>query len=64
MAIEFEHEINFQSNTWNRDAWARIQADLNSENESICYVSGQILGVDQVKLLNNSVGLRLFYALV
>ena len=45
MAIEFEHEINFKSTTWNRDAWARIQADLNSENESICYVSGQILGV-------------------
>mgnify|MGYP001161315719 FL=1 len=45
MAIEFEHEINFQSNTWNRDAWARIQGDLNSEKEAICYVNGQILGV-------------------
>jgi len=31
MGIKFETEINFQSNTWNRDAWARIQADLDSE---------------------------------
>jgi len=45
MTVEFECEINFQSNTWNRDAWARIQADLDSEKESICYTTGQILGV-------------------
>ncbi len=28
--MKFETEINFQSNTWNRDAWARIQADLDT----------------------------------
>ena len=43
MGIKFETEINFQSNTWNRDAWARIQADMDSEKESICYTTGQIL---------------------
>ena len=50
MTIEFEHEINFQSNTWNRDAWARIQGDLNSENESISYVNGQFLVLSLVRL--------------
>ena len=43
--MKFETEINFKSNIWNRDAWARIQADLNSEKESICYTTGTRLGV-------------------
>ena len=60
MAIEFEHEINFQSNTWNRDAWARIQADLNSEKESICYVSGQILGVRPGEAVKQLCGFETF----
>ena len=60
MTIEFEHEINFQSNTWNRDAWARIQGDLNSENESISYVNGQILGVKPGEAVKELCGFETF----
>ena len=60
MAIEFETEINFQSNTWNRDAWARIQGDLNSEKEAICYVNGQILGVRPGEAVKQLCGFETF----
>jgi len=60
MTIEFEHEINFQSNTWNRDAWARIQGDLNSENESISYVNGQILGAKPGEAVKELCGFETF----
>ena len=45
MTIEFETKIDFMNPRWNRDAWARIQADLNPENERFTYCTGQILGV-------------------
>lgn len=41
----FETEIDFMSPTWNRDAWARIQADLNPNKESFVYCTGQVFGV-------------------
>ena len=41
----FETEIDFANPTWNRDSWARIQADLNPANESYTYCTGQVLGV-------------------
>ena len=60
MGIKFETEINFQSNTWNRDAWARIQADLDSEKESICYTTGQILGVRPGEAVKQLCGFETF----
>ena len=58
--MKFETEINFQSNTWNRDAWARIQADLNSEKESICYTTGTILGVTPGQAVKELCGFETF----
>ena len=60
MGIKFETEINFQSNTWNRDAWARIQADLDSEKESICYTTGHILGVRPGEAVKQLCGFETF----
>ncbi|MEC9064661.1 MAG: DUF1838 family protein, partial [Pseudomonadota bacterium] len=58
--MKFETEINFQSNTWNRDAWARIQADLDSEKESICYTTGTILGVTPGQAVKELCGFETF----
>ena len=58
--MKFETEINFQSNTWNRDAWARIQADLNPEKESICYTTGTILGVTPGQAVKELCGFETF----
>ena len=58
--MKFETEINFQSNTWNRDAWARIQADLNSEKETICYTTGTILGVRPGQAVKELCGFETF----
>jgi hypothetical protein len=45
MSIKFETKIDFKNPIWNRDAWARIQADLNPDKETICYCRGEVLGV-------------------
>ncbi len=45
MIPKFETKIDFMNPIWNRDAWARIQADLNPENESYTYCTGQVLGI-------------------
>ena len=43
--IPFETKIDFTSPRWNRDAWARIQADMDSSRERICHCSGTIIAV-------------------
>jgi len=45
MTIQFETKIDFMNPIWNRDSWARLQADLNPKNERVTYCTGQILGV-------------------
>ena len=45
MAIRFETKIDFMNPLWNRDSWARIQGDLNPENERFTYCTGQVLGI-------------------
>ncbi len=45
MTMKFETKIDFMNPLWNRDAWARIQGDLNPENERCTYCTGQVLGV-------------------
>ena len=54
--IPYVTEINFSSPRWNRDAWARMQADMDSEKERICHCSGTIMavrvvGISQVNYL-------------
>ena len=41
--IPFVTQIDFMSPRWNRDAWARIQADMDSEKQRICHCSGSIM---------------------
>jgi hypothetical protein len=56
MSIPFETKIDLKNPIWNRDAWARIQADLNPEKETICHCRGEVLGVkpgEAVKQLCN-----------
>ena len=45
MGMEFKTDIDFMDPIWNRDAWARIQADLNPEKEAFVYCTGQVCGV-------------------
>ena len=45
MTVKFETKIDFSNPIWNRDTWARIQGDLNPDNERIGYCTGEILGV-------------------
>ncbi len=45
MSIKFETKIDVKNPIWNRDAWARIQADLNPEKEAITHCRGEILGI-------------------
>ena len=35
MTMKFETKIDFMNPIWNRDAWSRMQGDLNPENEKI-----------------------------
>ena len=43
--IPFITQIDFMNPRWNRDAWARIQADMDSSKQRICHCSGTILAV-------------------
>jgi len=46
---KFETEINFMNPVWNRDTWARLQADLNPENETFIASKGTIMAVEPNK---------------
>lgn len=60
--IPFETRIDFMSPRWNRDSWARIQADMNSDNQRIGHCSGTILGVRPGEALKPLVGFQTFLA--
>lgn len=62
MATQFETKIDFTNPIWNRDAWARIQGDLNPENQKIGYVNGQILGVKPGEAVKELCGFETFLA--
>ena len=59
MSAQFETKIDFTNPIWNRDTWARIQGDLNPENQKFCDVRGVILGVKPGEKTKNSVDSRL-----
>jgi hypothetical protein len=44
MTTKYETKIDFKNPIWNRDTWARIQGDLNPENERVGYAAGDVLG--------------------
>jgi len=62
MTIKFETQIDFQNPIWNRDTWARIQGDVNPENERIGYCSGEILGVKPGEAAKPLCGFETFLA--
>jgi hypothetical protein len=47
---------------WNRDAWSRIQADMDSSKERIGHCSGVILGVKPGEKLKPLLGFQTFLA--
>lgn len=60
--IPFETKIDFMNPRWNRDAWARIQADMDSSKERIGHCSGVILGVKPGEKLKPLLGFQTFLA--
>jgi hypothetical protein len=60
--IPFETRIDFNNPRWNRDAWARIQGDMNSANERIGQCSGQIIAVRPGEALKPILGFQVFLA--
>jgi hypothetical protein len=60
--IPFETKIDFNNPRWNRDAWARIQGDMNSANERIGQCSGQIIAVRPGEALKPFLGFQVFLA--
>ena len=60
--IPFETKIDFMNPKWNRDAWARIQADMDSSKERIGHCSGVILGVKPGEKIRPLLGFQTFLA--
>ena len=62
MTAKFETKIDFSNPIWNRDTWARVQGDLNPENERIGYCTGEILGVKPGEAAKPLCGFETFLA--
>ncbi len=60
--IPFETKIEFMSPRWNRDAWARIQADMDSSKERICYCTGNVIAARPGEALKPILGFHTFLA--
>lgn len=60
--IPFETKIDFNNPRWNRDAWARIQGDMNSDKERIGHCSGIIMAVRPGEALKPFLGFQVFLA--
>ncbi|MEZ5498440.1 MAG: DUF1838 family protein [Steroidobacteraceae bacterium] len=58
--IPFETKIDFARPRWNRDAWARIQADMDSDKERVCYCTGTILAVRPGEAVKPILGFQTF----
>lgn len=62
MTIKFETKIDFKNPIWNRDAWSRIQGDLNPENQKFSDVRGVVLGVKPGQAAKELFGFEAFLA--
>ena len=62
MSAQFETKIDFTNPMWNRDTWARIQGDLNPENQKIGDVRGVIIGVKPGEKSKELCGFEAFLA--
>ena len=62
MVIPFETKIDFMNPRWNRDAWSRIQGDMNPEKERFSSCSGVVLGVKPGEAVKELFGFEVFLA--
>jgi hypothetical protein len=62
MTIPFETKVDFTNPIWNRDAWSRIQGDLNPDNQKFSDVRGVILGVKPGEAAKELCGFEAFLA--
>ena len=62
MTSKFETAIDFKNPIWNRDTWARIQGDVNPDNERIGYATGDVLGVVDGQAVKPLCGFETFLA--
>ena len=62
MSAQFETKIDFTSPIWNRDTWARMQGDLNPENQKFSDVRGVILGIKPNEKTKELCGFEAFLA--
>jgi hypothetical protein len=60
--IPYTTKIDFMSPRWNRDAWARMQADMDSSKERICYCTGNIMAVRPGEAIKPFLGFHTFLA--
>jgi len=60
--IPFETKVDFMNPRWNRDSWARIHGDLNSDNQRIGHCSGTILAVKPGEKVRPLLGFQTFLA--
>jgi hypothetical protein len=60
--IPFETKIDFMNPRWNRDSWARIQGDMDSEKQRFSHCCGVILGVKPGEALKPLLGFQTFLA--
>lgn len=44
-AVDFVTEVDFKNPKWNRDTYARLDADLNPDKEKVGWLKGKVFGV-------------------
>jgi hypothetical protein len=62
MVMPYETKIDFKSPRWNRDAWSRIQGDMDPTKERISHCSGLVLGVKPGEKVRELLGFQTFLA--
>jgi hypothetical protein len=62
MTMKFDTKIEFMNPIWNRDAWSRMQGDLNPENEKFCDTRGVVVGVKPGEAAKELCGFEAFLA--
>jgi hypothetical protein len=62
MIIPFETKIDLYNPRWNRDSWARISGDMNTEKQRFSSCSGVVLGVKPGEAAKELCGFEVFLA--
>ena len=62
MTINFETTIDFMNPIWNRDAWSRMQGDLNPRTRNSVMSAATVLGVKPGEAAKELCGFEAFLA--